>query len=49
VIATTGADATTFAVTGLGAGKTMTYRVRSTNLAGDSAASNEASATTPRR
>jgi hypothetical protein len=49
VIATTGANTTTFDATGLGAGKTVTYRVRATNQAGDSAASNEASATTPRR
>jgi hypothetical protein len=46
-IATTGANVTTFSNTGLTASTSYSYRVRATNLGGDSAYSNTASATTP--
>lgn len=46
-IATTGANVTTYASTGLAASTTYWYRVRATNGAGDSGDSNIASATTP--
>jgi hypothetical protein len=45
-IATVGADVTTFNDTGLTASTTYSYRVRATNLGGDSAYSNTATATT---
>lgn len=45
-IATVGANVTTFNNTGLAASTSYSYRVRATNLGGDSAYSNEASATT---
>jgi hypothetical protein len=45
-IATTGANATTYNNTGLAASTTYFYRVRANNASGDSAYSNEASATT---
>jgi Fibronectin type III domain len=45
-IATVGANVTTFSDTGLTASTSYTYRVRATNLGGDSAYSNTASATT---
>jgi hypothetical protein len=45
-IATVGANVTTYANTGLTAGTTYYYRVRAYNASGDSAYSNEASATT---
>ena len=45
-IATLGANATSFTNTGLAASTTYFYRVRASNSAGNSAASNEASATT---
>jgi hypothetical protein len=45
-IATTGAGVTSYSNTGLTASTTYYYRVRATNSAGDSADSNEASATT---
>jgi hypothetical protein len=47
LIATVGADVTAYSNTGLAAGTTYYYRLRATNAAGDSASSNEASATTP--
>jgi hypothetical protein len=46
-IATVGAGVTSYASTGLAAGTTYVYRVRAYNAAGNSAYSNEASATTP--
>jgi hypothetical protein len=46
-IATVGTNVTTYSNTGLAASTTYYYRVRATNAAGDSAYSNEASATTP--
>ncbi|MGF1504062.1 MAG: fibronectin type III domain-containing protein, partial [Anaerolineae bacterium] len=46
VIATPAADATAYSDTGLTCGTTYTYRVKATNAAGDSAYSNEATATT---
>ncbi len=45
-VATVGANATSYSNTGLAANTLYTYRVRATNGAGDSATSNEASATT---
>jgi hypothetical protein len=48
-IATLGANATSYASTGLKANRTYYYRVRATNAAGPSGYSNTASATTPRR
>ncbi|MEC4675681.1 MAG: S8 family serine peptidase [Nitrospirota bacterium] len=45
-IATVGANATTYSNTGLAEQTTYTYRVRAYNASGDSAYSNEASATT---
>ena len=45
-IATVGANVTTFSDTGLVASTSYSYRVRATNLGGDSAYSNTASATT---
>jgi transcriptional regulator CtsR/regulation of enolase protein 1 (concanavalin A-like superfamily) len=45
-IATVGASVTTYSNTGLTVGTTYFYRVRATNSGGDSAYSNEASATT---
>jgi alpha-tubulin suppressor-like RCC1 family protein len=45
-IATVGANVTSYSNTGLAANTTYTYRVRAYNAAGDSAYSNEASATT---
>ena len=45
-IATVGASVTTYSNTGLAIGTNYFYRVRATNAAGDSAYSNEASATT---
>ena len=45
-IATVGANVTTFSNTGLTASTSYSYRVRATNLGGDSAYSNTASATT---
>jgi fibronectin type 3 domain-containing protein len=46
-IATTAANVTTYASTGLNSGTTYWYRVRATNAAGDSAYSNTASAVAP--
>jgi hypothetical protein len=46
-IATVGANVTTYSNTGLTASTSYSYRVRATNLGGDSAYSNTASATTP--
>ena len=48
-IALVGANATTYANTGLSANKTYYYRVRATNAAGNSAYSNTAGAKTLRR
>jgi hypothetical protein len=48
-IAAVGANATTYANTGLANNRVYYYRVRATNLNGDSAYSNVASAKTPRR
>jgi hypothetical protein len=45
-VTTTAAEATSYSDTGLAAGTTYHYQVLATNGAGDSAASNEASATT---
>ena len=47
-IATVGANVTSFSDTGLKKNTTYYYRVRATNANGDSAYSNEASATTPK-
>jgi predicted phage tail protein len=46
-INTVGANVTTYSDTGLTASTSYSYRVRATNLGGDSAYSNTASATTP--
>jgi hypothetical protein len=46
-IATPGVNATSYSDTTVAAGTQYTYRVRASNAAGDSAFSNEASATTP--
>jgi hypothetical protein len=48
-IATVGADVTSFSDTTVRKGTTYFYRVRATNGDGDSAYSNEASATTPKK
>lgn len=48
-IATVGVDATTFIDNGVKANKTYSYRVRAYNAAGNSAYSNTATVTTPRR
>ncbi len=48
-IATVGANVSTYANTGLVKNRTYNYRVRATNATGDSAYSNTAAATTPRK
>jgi fibronectin type 3 domain-containing protein len=48
-IAVVGQDVTSYTDTTVSKGTTYFYRIRSTNAAGDSAYSNEASATTPRK
>jgi titin len=47
LLATVGADVTTYTNTGLAAGKTYYYRIRATNTGGDSLPGDTVSATTP--
>jgi hypothetical protein len=49
VVATLGANVTSYLDTGLAKNTTYTYRVKASNADGDSAYSNEATATTPRK